>query len=69
MVDPETNQSYESVLNLIAQGFGVSLATTVHNVNINYYLISISSNKSRLLLADYFYKYPLFSSKRLNYDD
>jgi LAGLIDADG endonuclease len=69
MVDTETNQSYESVLKLIAQGFGVNLVTTVHNKNTNYYLISISSSKSRLLLVDYFKKYPLFSSKRLNYND
>lgn len=69
MIDPETNESYKSVLNLIGLGFGVSLGTTVHNKNINYYIISISSSKSRLLLVDYFNKYPLFSSKRLNYND
>jgi hypothetical protein len=69
MIDPETNESYESIFNLISLGFGVNLSTTVHNENINYYLISISSNKSRLLLVDYFKKYPLFSSKYLNYID
>jgi hypothetical protein len=69
MFDPITDQSYESIFNLIAVGFGVTLGTTIHNKDIKYYLISISSTNSRLLLVNYFNKYPLFSSKRLNYND
>lgn len=69
MKDPITGESYESVLNLIAFGFGVTLNTSVHNKNINYYIISASSTKARSLLVSYFSKYPLFSSKRLNYED
>ena len=69
MVDPTTNESYENILNLIALGLGVTLGSTIHNNNINYYIISASSNKSRLLIVDYFKNYPLFSSKYLNYLD
>ena len=69
MFDPETNQSYERVLNLIGIGFGIRIGTSLHNKGKRYYLVSISSSKSRLLLVNYFNKYPLFSSKRLNYND
>lgn len=69
ITDPKTCQSYENVLNLIAFNFGISLSTSIHNKNIKYYLISISSSNSRLLLVNYFEKYPLFSSKLLNYND
>ena len=34
-----------------------------------YYIISASSTKARKLIVSYFNKYPLFSSKRLNYND
>lgn len=69
MVDPTTNKSYEDILSLIALGLGVTLSSTIHNTNIKYYVISASSNKSRLLIVSYFNKYPLFSSKYLNYLD
>jgi hypothetical protein len=68
-IDPITNQSYEGVLNLIALALGVTLVTSFHNSNIQYYIISASSSKSRILIVDYFNKYPLFSSKRLDYDN
>ena len=72
MIDPITNQLYKNVLNLITLAYGVNLVAAliiIHNTNIKYYICSISSNKSRILLANYFNKYPLFSSKRLNYND
>jgi hypothetical protein len=69
MVEPITGLSYESVLNLIAVSIGVTLGTAIHNKDINYYIISASSTKARNLIVSYFNKYPLFSSKRLNYED
>ena len=39
------------------------------NDNIEYFLISASSTKSRKIIANYFTQFPLFSSKRLNYLD
>lgn len=68
MVDPITNLSYESVLNLICASLGVTLGISTHS-NINYFIISASSNLSRTKIVDYFSVYPLFSSKRLNYLD
>jgi hypothetical protein len=69
MIDPITGVSYESVLSLIAVAFGVSLNTIIHNKDIRYYIFSASSTNARTLIVSYFKKYPLFSSKRLNYED
>jgi hypothetical protein len=69
MFDPITGLSYESVLGLIATSLGVTLSTVTHNINIKYYNISASSTLARLKIVNYFTLFPLFSSKRLNYED
>ena len=62
----------------IATALGSSLSSSTHNdgcvraqqqENKEYYLISASSAKARANIVSYFTKYPLFSSKRLNYLD
>lgn len=69
MIDPITGLSYEIVLSLITVAFGVTLGTVIHNKDKKYYIISASSTNARNLIVGYFNKYPLFSSKRLNYED
>lgn len=69
MIDPITGLSYEIVLSLITVAFGVTLGTVIHNKDKKYYIISASSTNARNLIVTYFNKYPLFSSKRLNYED
>jgi hypothetical protein len=67
--DPNTGTSYLDILTSIASALGVTLATSIHNGGIEYYLISASSVKSRLIIVNYFTSFPLFSSKYLNYLD
>lgn len=67
--DPKTNKSYESILKLIAETFGVQLNTTIHNGNINYYVISITSPTKQVILINYLNEYSLFTSKYLNFKD
>lgn len=68
-VDPNTGVSYLNVMTSIATTLGVSLKISIHNGHVKYFLISASSTKSRLIIVNYFTKFPLFSSKRLNYLD
>jgi hypothetical protein len=68
-VDPYTGVSYLDVMTSIATTLGVSLKSSIHNGNVEYYLISASSTKSREVIVNYFTLFPLFSSKRLNYLD
>ena len=68
-VDPNTRLSYLDVMSSIATALGVSLKISTHNDNVEYFLISASSTKSRLIIVNYFTRFPLFSSKRLNYLD
>ena len=67
--DPVTNASYFDIMNAIATSLGTSLSISRHNNGLEYYNISASSAKSRANIVKYFTKYPLFSSKRLNYLD
>lgn len=68
-VDPNTGLSYLDVMTSIASALGVSLKSSRHNGNVDYFLISASSTKSRVIIVNYFTRFPLFSSKRLNYLD
>jgi len=53
----------------IATALGVSLKFSTPKDNVEYFLISASSTKSRLIIVNYFTRFPLFSSNRLNYLD
>ena len=64
-----TGKSYESILKLIAETFGVQLTTTIHNGNISYYLIAITSPAKLAILINYLNQYSLFTSKYLNFQD
>jgi len=68
-VDPDTGVSYFDIMTSIATALGVSLKLSTHNGNVEYFLISASSTKSRSIIVNYFTQFPLFSSKRLNYLD
>ena len=68
-IDPITGESYLEVMSSIAKALGVNLNNSIHNVNMEYFLISGSSSKSREIIVNYFTNFPLFSSKRLNYLD
>lgn len=65
----KTGKSYESILKLIAETFGVQLTTTIHNRNISYYLIAITSPAKLAILINYLNEYSLFTSKYLNFQD
>lgn len=67
--DPVTDASYSDILNAIATALGSTLSTSMHNGDREYFLISATSAKARANVVSYFTKYPLFSSKRLNYLD
>lgn len=65
----KTGKSYESILKLIAETFGVQLTTTIHNGNIHYYVIAITSPAKLAILINYLNEYSLFTSKYLNFQD
>jgi hypothetical protein len=69
MIDPYSGESYFDILTLIADGLGITLATSKHNGGVSYYLMSATSTKARVIVANYFALFPLFSSKHLNYLD
>lgn len=68
-LDPITSVSYSDIMSAIAAALGVNLSISTHNDGVQYYLIAASSAKARAIIANYFAMYPLFSSKRLNYQD
>lgn len=67
--DPNTGKSYESILKSIADTFGVQLNTAIHNGNIHYYLIAITSPAKLVILINYLNEYSLFTSKFINFKD
>lgn len=67
--DPVTGESYENIFKVISETLGVTLGISTHNDNIEYFIISLSSVKSRKILVDYLNLYPLLSSKLMNYND
>ena len=70
ILDPITNESYESVLTNIANFLNCSLLTRNQKSTGNdYYTLTASSQKSLKIIVDYLEKYTLFSSKYLDYKD
>lgn len=67
--DPVSLVSYSDIMSSIAEVFGTSLNTSTHNFQVQYFLIAASSAKARAIICNYFIMYPLFSSKRLNFQD
>lgn len=69
MYYPKTGQSYFEIFTKIADFFCVKLGTlTARNPNaLDQYKIKISSAKSKKILRAYLDKFPLLSSKYLDY--
>ena len=71
ILDPITNkQSYFDILNQICLFLNCKLLTrTQKSTNNTYYTLAASSKVSLDIIINYFNKYPLFSSKYLDYKD
>jgi hypothetical protein len=67
--EPISGESYFNILSFISKSLGITLNTTIHNKNVEYYILSLSSSNSRSILVSYITKFPLFSSKLMNYYD
>ena len=67
-VDPGSGVSYACILESIANAFDVVLNTSIHH-DVEYYLIEVTSPAKLIVVIDYIDKYPLFSSRRLDYLD
>lgn len=73
--DPVTGLSYYNFITEIINNFNnnknnpLKLRISKHNEDKYYYLINVSSPKRLLILISYLDKYPLWSSKRINYLD
>lgn len=70
MIDLVSNNSYFSILNKIAIFLHCNLLTRVQSATGNtYYTLTASSLESLKVIIDYLAKYPLYSSKYLDYKD
>ena len=70
MLDPVTGNSYLEVLTKIAKFLNCSLLTRIQKSTGNeYYTLTASSKNSTEILINYLDRYPIFSSKCLDYKD
>lgn len=70
MLDPITNESYFKVLTDVSNFINCSLKTRKQKSTGNeYYTLTASSKMSLEIIINYLDKYPLFSSKYLDYND
>lgn len=70
MLDPITKDSYSKVLTDISNFLNCTLLTRKQKSTGNeYYTLTASSKKSLNIIINYLEKYPLFSSKYLDYKD
>ena len=70
ILDPVTKESYESILTNIANSLNCSLLTkNQKSTGNNYYTLTASSKNSLKIIIDYIGKFPLYSSKYLDYKD
>ena len=70
MLDPVTGSSYFNVLTNIAEFINCKLLTRKQKSTGNeYYTLAASSKTSLEIIVNYFTRYPLFSSKYLDYKD
>lgn len=70
MLDPVTNESYLPVLTDIANFLNCSVLTKIQkSTNNKYYTLAASSRISLDIIFKYLNKYPLYSSKYLDYKD
>jgi hypothetical protein len=70
MLDPITGESYVHILTKVSELLEVKLNIRKQNkTGRSYYIIEMSSVKSLEIITDYLNKYPLNSSKFLDYQD
>jgi hypothetical protein len=70
MFDPITNESYFKVLTEVSNFLNCSLLTRKQKSTGNeYYTLTASSKMSLEKIIKYLDKYPVFSSKYLDYND
>jgi LAGLIDADG endonuclease len=70
ILDPSTHEDYFYILNQICLFFNCKLLTrTQKSTGNTYYTLTASSKASLNIIINYFNKYPLFSSKFLDYQD
>ena len=70
MLDPITSASYFDILNLICLFLNCNLLTrTRKSTNNTYYTLAASSKVSLSIIINYFNKFPLYTSKYLDYKD
>lgn len=70
MIEPSSKNSYYNILNKIAIFLLCNLLTRKQNSTDNtYYTLTASSLESIKIIISYFNKYPLYSSKYLDYKD
>lgn len=70
MIDPSSNNSYYFILNKIARFLLCNLLTRKQSSTGNeYYTLTASNLESLKIIVHYFNKYPLYSSKYLDYKD
>lgn len=70
ILDPITGESYLSILTEIARYFNCSLLTRKQKSTGNqYFTLTASSKVSLNIIISYLERYPLFSSKLLDYKD
>lgn len=70
MFDPITNESYLHILTDIANFLNCSVLTrTQRSTGNKYYILTASNRKSLNIILNYVNKYPLYSSKYLDYKD
>ena len=70
MIYPKTQESFFTILNKICLFFNVKLAVRNRaKINKSYYVIRVENQKSNQILIYYLNKYPLLSSKHLDFLD
>lgn len=70
MLDPITNESYLPVLSYLSNFLNCSVLTRLQkSTNNEYYILAASSRVSLDIILKYLNKYPLYSSKYLDYKD
>ena len=70
MIDPITNISYSDVLGEVSKFLNCNLKTRKQkSTNNSYFNITASSRKSLAIIIAYFYHFPLYSSRYLDYKD
>ena len=68
MIYPKTLENYNLILNKICLSLNVKLYTRTRKILKNsYYIIRVENQNSIKILIDYLDKYPLLSSKRLDF--